>query len=146
MVGPPPQALEHAYKVYLGGTDTYLGTFLEISGMSVEYEVHEYPEGGLNSFVHKLRGRMKQGNLTLKSGVTNQQALLQWVLGTDTSPLGSAGQDLRIVFVTADGKPLRSFGFAQALPVRWTGPNASVGANQAATESLEIVHQGISQS
>ena len=41
----------------------------------------EYMEGGVNDFVHKLRGRVKFPNLVLKRGVTHEEALLQVVRG-----------------------------------------------------------------
>ena len=66
--------------------------------------------------------------------------LLQWVLGTGAM-VGS--QNLTIQFVSAAGELLRTFGFANAMPVKWTGPNASIGANRVATESLVIAHQGL---
>jgi phage tail-like protein len=132
--------LEHCYRVYLGPGDTFLGTFLEVTGLAVEYESHEYAEGGNNGFVRRLRGRLKQSNLTLKSGVTDQTVLLQWVLGTGAM-VGS--QNLTIQFVSAAGELLRTFGFANAMPIRWTGPDASIGQNRVATESLVIAHQGL---
>lgn len=135
-------ALEHAYRVYLGSGDTFLGTFLEVRGLGLEYETWEYAEGGNNRFVHRLRGRLKQANLTLSSGVTDQTVLLGWVLGTGTL---TGSQDLSIHYVTAAGDLLRSFGFSQAMPVRWTGPNARIGASSVATESLEIAHQGLTR-
>ena len=39
----------------------------------------EYPEGGINTFVHRLPTRIKQGNITLKRGVTSEKALLRVV-------------------------------------------------------------------
>jgi phage tail-like protein len=139
---PASIALEHSYRVYLGGGGAYLGTFLEVSGLGVEYEVYEYAEGGRNGYVRKLRGRVKHPNLTLKSGLTDQKVLLQWVLGQGTL---KGPQDLLLVFTTAAGAVLRSFGFAHAEPVRWTGPNANIGASAVATESLEIAHRGLTQ-
>lgn len=135
-------ALEHAYRVYLGTGDTFLGTFLELTGLGLEYQTWYYPEGGNNGFVHPLRGGLKQSNLTLRSGVTDQNVLLGWVLGTGTL---QGSQDLSIHYVTAAGDLLRSFGFARAMPVRWTGPNARIGASAVATESLEIAHQGLTR-
>lgn len=132
--------LEHSYRVYLGAGDTFLGTFLEVTGIAVAYDSLEYAEGGNNGFVHQLRGRLRQANLTLKSGVTDQTVLLQWILGTGAL-VGS--QNLTIQFVSAAGELLRTFGFASAMPLRWTGPNASIGANNVATESLVIAHQGL---
>jgi phage tail-like protein len=135
-------ALEHCFLVYLGDNQL-LGTFLEASGLAVEYEMYEYAEGGNNLYTHHLKGRLKWPNLTLKSGLTNQSTLLQWVLGQGSL---SGPQSLSVVFTTANGQPLRTFGFANAVPVRWTGPSANIGANAVATESLEIAHHGLSPS
>jgi phage tail-like protein len=131
-----PQALEHCYQVKLGSLGEILGHFLAVSGLSIEFETHEYAEGGRNDFVYRHRGRIKQSNLTLKSGVTSQTTLLDWALRSEP-------QDLEVIFMTADGRILRSFGFKEALPIRWTGPNASIDINAVATESLEVVHRGM---
>ena len=143
---PPIVGLEHNYRVYLGGGDRFLGTFVEVAGLALEYETYEYAEGGNNLFVRRLRGRLKYTNLTLKSGLTDQQVLLQWVLGEGSGSDALTGpQNLKIDFVTADGKILRTFGFAHAVPVRWTGPNASVSQNAVATEVLEVAHHGLTR-
>jgi phage tail-like protein len=133
-------ALEHNYRVYLGTRRDLLGSFLEVGGLAVEYETYEYAEGGNNGFVRRLRGRMKHPNLTLRSGVTSRALLLQWVLGQGAL---QGPQNLWVVFTTPTGAPLRSFGFVHAVPVRWTGPTANVGANAVATETLEIAHHGL---
>ena len=49
---------------------------------------------------------------------------------------------LTIALVNSTGTTLRHFALAGALPVRWTGPNVNSGSGSAATESLEIAHQG----
>lgn len=132
--------LEHCYKVKVGDGKQLLGTFLEVSGLSVQVETHPYEEGGRNDFVYQLRGRTKHTNVTLKSGVTNQTTLLDWLMGRGAL---HGPQDLLIQFTSADGQViLRTFGLIQAMPVRWTGPNANIGANSVATESLEIAHRG----
>jgi phage tail-like protein len=131
-------ALEHCFQATVNGT--LLGTFLEVSGLAAQYETYEYAEGGNNLYMHQFVGRLKWPNLTLKSGVTNQTVLLDWVLGNGdlTGP-----QTLVVQFLGADGSSLRSFSFAHALPIRWTGPNANIGASAVATESLEIAHHGL---
>jgi phage tail-like protein len=135
-------ALQHCYRVYLGNSSRFLGTFLEVSGLAVEYETYEYPEGGNNEYVRRLRGRMKQSNLTLKSGLTDQMVLLQWVLG-EGSFVGP--QNMQLIFTTAAGNVLRRFGFSHAVPVRWTAPTANIDASAVATESLEIAHHGLTR-
>lgn len=139
---PPTLALEHCFRVYLDDGSQYLGTFLEVGGLSAVYEMHEYAEGGNNYFLHQLVGRLKWPNLTLRSGVTNQAVLLQWVLGQGAL---KGPRNLTLYFTNAAGYSLRSFGFAHAVPVRWTGPNANIGANAVATETLEIAHHGLTQ-
>ena len=57
-----------------------IGFFTECSGLSMEYDVFEYQEGGVNDFVHKLRGRMKFPNLVLKRGITHEESFVKWFL------------------------------------------------------------------
>jgi phage tail-like protein len=140
MATPELPGLEHCFEVKLGSAGTLLGVFLEVSGLQLEYETFPYYEGGRNDFVYTHRGRLKPSHLTLKSGLTSATALLDWVL--EAPPLGKP-QDLQIIFKKADGTVLRSFGFAAAVPVKWTGPNANIGANAVATQSLEIAHRGM---
>ena len=137
-VAPPP-ALEHCYEVKLGPIGTVLGNFLEVTGLGVSYETHEYAEGGRNDFVYHHRGRIKHTNLTLKRGVTSSSVLLAWMMGREPY---QKPQTLQIIYKTAKGEPLRSFAFVHAVPVRWTGPNARIDASAVATESLEIAHRG----
>jgi len=133
-------ALEHCFKVVVGDSDEHVGVFLEVNGLGLDWQTESYSEGGRNDFVYELRTRVKHPHLKLKSGVTNQSTLLDWVLGRGrlTGP-----QNMRIIFMTANGSILRTFAFIQAVPVRWTGPNGNVGANAVATETLEIAHRGL---
>ena len=133
-------ALQHAFSVTVGPRRLLLGTFLDVSGIGVDYQTYDYEEGGNNQFVHKLRGRLRQQNLTLKSGLTDQTMLLDWVLGR--GPL-SGPQDLHLAFTRPDGTTLRAFGFRLAIPVKWTGPTADIAANAVVTEVLEIAHRGL---
>jgi phage tail-like protein len=134
------QALEHAFVVTVGPGRLLLGAFLDVSGIGLDYEVHEHAEGGNNLFVHKLRGRLRQQNLTLKSGLTDQDLLLDWVLGRGDL---FGPQDIHLAFTNADGTALRAFGFHAAIPIRWTGPQANIAANAVATETLELAHCGL---
>jgi len=46
-----------------GGND--LGDWSKCDGLSVEYDVFEYKEGGQNSFTHRIPGRVKYQNIKL---------------------------------------------------------------------------------
>ena len=54
--------------------------FSECSALTIETETFEYPEGGVNSYTHKLPTRTKYGNITLKRGLDDTQELYDWYL------------------------------------------------------------------
>jgi phage tail-like protein len=126
-----------SFKIEIPGRS--IGRFAECSGLSVEYDVTEYAEGGNNDFVHQLRGRVRYPNVTLKRGVTYEDALLKWFYAIEKP---SERPTVTITLLNPLGATIRHFALRAALPVRWTGPAASSGTGGAATESLEIAHQG----
>ena len=70
IVGPKDRidpTLGFSFTVQIG--DEIQGWFTECSGLTVQREVKEQPEGGVNDFVHQLPGRLKQSNITLKNGL-----------------------------------------------------------------------------
>jgi len=134
----PDPVGELRFKVELPGVD--VGRFRECSGLAAEIEVKDYNEGGNNEFVHKLPTRVKYPNLTLKRGVTYEDGLLQWLWKTRTQP---QRLDMTITLMGPGGVAVRTWAFAEAYPIKWTGPSLNSGSNQIATETLEIVHSGL---
>ena len=53
-----------------------------MSGLSVEYDVEEFKEGGENRFTHKLPVRTKYADLVLKRGMLTGSAAVNgsWLL------------------------------------------------------------------
>jgi phage tail-like protein len=122
--------------------DVEIGRFSECSGIEVEYETLDWPEGGENGFVHKLRGRAKYKNLVLKRGLTNEKGLMDWFRAcSDRTQRKAITVELR----AGDATAVRKFSFDGAFPVKWTGPNLAAGQNQAAVETLEIAHHGFAE-
>ena len=120
--------------------DAVVGDFAECSGLTVEYDIFEYAEGGESRFVHKFRGGLKYPNLVLKRGVTYQDALLKWLFDqTDRDKRGNVTLNL----LGDDGKQVRTWSFAAAFPVKWSGPSLNAKSTTVATETLEIAHQGL---
>ncbi len=119
-----------------------VGVFTRCSGLEVEYEVLEYAAGGENSFVHKLRGRMRYPNLLLSRGVTSEQELLDWLF---VSKQPSQRPTVTISLLSLRDERVqvqRSWVFGQALPVRWVGPTLA-DSGEVAGETLEIAHAGM---
>ncbi len=137
ILGPPRVALEPLFRVSVAGMT--VGSFTSCTGLAASYETYVYEEGGNNLYVHTLRGRMKHDNLVLTGGVTDQSALLYWLMAGDSMP----PPPVIVTFLNPDGTPLRRFAFANAMPVRWSGPSGNAGANAVATETLEVAHHGM---
>ena len=125
----------------------FMGVFKSVSGLQASFEVLEYAEGGNNDFVHHLPGRMTYPNLTLSWGLTVNTALEDWFFATHVKA------DIREVTLTlynrtssGGGGDKRTFVFADAFPIRWTGPTIRGDAPDtwsAWEETLEIAHSGL---
>jgi phage tail-like protein len=115
-----------------------IGQFSHCSGLEMSFEMFEYAEGGNNDFVHKLPGRLQFPNLLLTRGLTNSNALLMWFAQTKIK-----AQTKQVTLTVKSGTSQRVFTFADAFPVRWTGPSFDTGAAALGTESLEIAHSGL---
>src|SRR5579862_5217988 len=104
----PDPVGELRYQVMLDDEQA-IGAFAECSGLSAEYDVFEYAEGGQHGFVHKFRGGLKFPN-------TDQ---------TDRTNRGN----VTLILLGDDGEQVRSWSFASAFPVKWTGPNFNSKSN-----------------
>jgi phage tail-like protein len=110
--------------------------FTELSGLQVEMQVMEYEEGGTNSFVHRLPGRLKVGNITLKHGLTKSNDFLKWCMKLER-------KNVTVVMYDVKGQPVVRWHFNKAYPVKWTGPSFTADSTAMAIESVEITHQGL---
>ncbi len=129
----------------VGGLE--IGSFSEVSGLSVEVEVEEVQEGGQNHFVHKLPGRMSWPPLVLKRGVADSDNLFEWFAETSGEGFSGQGDKLErregeVVLLDYAGEPARRWQFIDAFPTRWSGPTFAAGSTDVALEELEIVHHG----
>ena len=124
-----------------------IGQFMEVSGLEVTVGVEEISEGGENSFVHKLPGRMTWPNLVLKRGITQNDALIKWLNKSSGEQFAANCNKLTrstaaITLIGPSGQRLRAWNFDGAFPVKWTGPSFAVSSDEMAVEELEIAHHG----
>jgi phage tail-like protein len=134
----PDPVAELRFKVDVKGVS--IGRFSECTGIAVEVETKDYMEGGSNDFVHKLPTRIKYPNIVLKRGVTHEDALLKWFWDSRTAV---QRKEMTITLLGPGAAPVRTWAFLNAYPVKWTGPNLKAGSNAVATETLEVVHNGL---
>ena len=129
------------FKVEFQGLEVKAGYFASVTGFSSQADVLEYPEGGQNTFVHRLPTRVKQGNITLKRGVVPDSALLDWYQKTTVQ---AEPVTLVITLLDTNMKPVRVWNFINAYPVKWTGGDLNAASTEILTESLEVAHSGMS--
>ena len=103
-------------------------------------EVMTYNEGGRNDSVHKLPTRMKHPNLVLKRGVTTVKDLQEWAQESFMDP---ERKEITLTMYNEQLETIRIWSFKNAYPVKWTGPAFNASQNTAATETIEIAHDGI---
>ena len=90
--------------------------------------------------MHRLPTRIKQGNITLKRGVTGERALYEWFKETVVK---ANPQDLSVTMFDSLGVPLTTWAFRNAYPIKWTSSDLNAGGTEFLTESLEIAHNGM---
>src|SRR5919199_3708621 len=94
------------FEVKVPALNVQVGFFTQIQGLSAQLDVLEYQEGGRNDMVHKLPTRIKQGNITLKRGLTTEGALLTWF---QASVVRAEPTDMSITLYDPEGRPQRSW-------------------------------------
>lgn len=122
-----------------------LGNWSKCDGLSVEFDIFEYKEGGENSFIHRIPGRAKYQNLKLTRPVNHDSGkVATWI-----ARMKHAGMNKEVKRDTAavsaldpQGNPIATWNLEGVYPVRWNGPTLDISNNQVATETLELAHNG----
>jgi phage tail-like protein len=116
--------------------------FSEVSGLSMELETEDVPEGGVNSHAHRLPKRFSYPNLVLRRGMTDSPALVDWIsAAVDGTIERKRGE---VFMLDATGTAVWGWAFERAYPVTWTGPELQADGQSVAMESLELAHDGLS--
>ena len=114
---------------------------MECSGLEIETEVFEYQEGGLNDYVHRLPGRTKFSNITLKRGITTDKDLWQWYSRVMRGQVER--KNVSVILYNSQGNPVMRWNFVDAYPIKWVGPAFKADANAIAIETLQFAHRGL---
>ncbi|MCL3860419.1 phage tail protein [Actinotalea sp. K2] len=142
-MGDPGTTVQFDVVIDEGGSNTSLGVFTGCQGLSAEFEVLEYAEGGQNGYVHRLPGRLRFPNLVLTRGLdASSAAVAAWFHGQRDK----VGRTTAVVTAyDAAGQAVVSWSLRDVCPVRWTGPAFSASSGQVAIETLELAHHGFDQ-
>jgi phage tail-like protein len=126
------------YEVKLD--DLPAGGFSECSGIQLETEVHDFAEGGLNSYGWKFPTKTKQSNITLKRGIVDRN-LWDWYYSLTQGDVHLKNGS--IVVRDTSGARVMEWQFRLAFPSKWMGPHLEASQNNVAVETLELAHRGL---
>jgi phage tail-like protein len=129
----------HRFYVEIDGVNQ--AVFTEASGLTVEVALDDVEEGGHNEFVHRLPGRTKVGNLTLKRGLTKSNDFLKWSLKVAAGTVER--KNVSVVLYNIDGTEEMRWELIEAFPVKWSGAQFKAEDNSAAIETVEFSHRGL---
>ena len=128
------------FNVVIDGIE--LGAFTALEGLSAEYEVRTYAEGGENGFVHQLPGRLKFGNIKLSRPVDLQSKALSAWFHLLAKGIGTRRHTATVVAFNDNGEPVAEWTFVGVWPVKYTGPSFSTETAKVAIEAFEFAHNG----
>lgn len=120
--------------------------FYEVSGLSAEIVIENYEEGGLNTHAHRLPGRIKYADITLKRGLFESKNFWdEWCGKVFEGKFTGQRKNITIYLYNAKGETVKSWLISEAFPSKWTGPNLKADSNNVAVETLVLVHNGFKE-
>jgi phage tail-like protein len=120
-----------------------VGGFTDCAGLQIEVEAHEYREGGQNEFVHRFAGGTRHPPLVLKHGLSPIDGLWGW--HQDVAAGDIRRRNGTIYLLNKVQRPVLSWTFREALPLKWSGPDLRADAATVAVESVELAHRGLTR-
>lgn len=128
------------FQVEWGGTK--IG-FTEVSGLEIENEVIEYRDGQSPQYSKiKMPGMQKSSNITLKRGTfKSDNEFYDWFNTVKLNDIDR--RDLTISLLNEEHEPVVIWKVVNAWPTKLTSTDLKADGNEAAIETLELVHEGI---
>lgn len=128
-------SIHAAFRFVVEIAGVRVGAFTECTLPTIEWDVQEVKEGGLNTFVHALPGMRKRATLTLKNGIGNDD-LLRWC--TETMSEQFSRKAITVTLLNVRHEPFLNWHIDGAYPVKWTAPQLKTSENTVAIQSIEL--------
>lgn len=132
--------LSNHFVVNWGGENV---AFSEVSGLSIEHDVVEYREGSSPEYhSKKMPGMAKYEHITLKRGIVKgDNSFFEWINTVNGNQVER--RDITISLLNENHEPVVTWKVASAWPVKLEGPVLKAHTSEAAIETLELAHEGI---
>ena len=121
-----------------------VGAFRECTGMGSENEVVEYKASGEKgeAIIHKVPGRLKWNNITLKRGITDAMDMWKWRQLIEKGQIDDARKNGSIKMFNQKGEEIARWNFIKAWPSKLVGPTANANNNEVGIEEMELTVEG----
>lgn len=112
-----------------------VGAFTECTLPTVEWDIYDIKEGGVNTFVHQMPGRRKRARLTLKNGIGTGD-LVKWC--KESMGENFKRRNITVTLMNTKHEKLLMWHLNAAYPVKWTAPVLKTSDNSVAIQTLEF--------
>jgi phage tail-like protein len=125
------------------------GGFTECSGLDLEMDVSEYPEGGRNDAVVQRVGRAKFARLVLKRGMVHSHGhrvvpeFWQWLADSTAGVRPVRRYTVRVDVLDEGRDVVASWAATRALPAKLVGPQLNGRTGEVVIEELHLAHEGL---
>lgn len=113
--------------------------FQSVGGLSVEYDVETFKEGGENRFERKLPVRSKYPDLSLKRGMLLDSQVIAWVKDALFNRVFQPAQ-INISLLNEQHQPLCTWKVFNAWPKKWSVSDLNATENSVVIESLDFCY------
>lgn len=123
--------------------DSEVLQFQEVSGLDTETQVIEYRHGDSKEFsTIKMPGLRQSGNVTMKRGVfASDNKFWDWYAKIKMNTIKRI--PVTISLLDESGSPTMVWTLTNAWPTKITGTDLKSDGNEAAIETIEIAHEGL---
>ncbi len=117
--------------------------FQSVSGLTMEYDVETFKEGGENRFEHKLPARSKFPDLSLKRGMLTNSDVIKWVLGIlrDRDFINNKPANVNVHLLNDKHETLKLWEFIDAWPKKWSVSDLNAQENGIVIETLDLAYK-----
>lgn len=131
-----------AYNFKLDIQNVTEGHFTECSGLGVKVHALAYREGGMGEVVRRLPGQVEYGDITLRYGLTQSQALWDWLMSAVNGKV--VRKNISIVLMDSDGvSEVMRWELIDAWPCELRGAPLNALGQEVAIESLTLVYESL---
>lgn len=117
--------------------------FSDVSGLSLEIQTEDFTEGGGNDYVIRLPKPPKARNLVLKRALSaTPPDIVEWARKA-VEEFVFEPRTLVLSIINYEGKPVKTWNFKSAYPVKLSLSDLSASKNEIVIETLELAYQKV---